>query len=382
MNKISILADNIFSPLGSNTNLNIDAILRGESGITQHPATKNLPFDYFGSKIPEEQIALATESFKIKDGYTALEKMCLASVCEAIKNIDLDLSSPDVGFVISTTKGNIDLLSEKRNEQKGKYLYTFGKRLSTHFKNQNKPIVISNACISGVLAIITAKRLLSIGQFKHIVVIGADLISEFTLSGFHALKAMSSERCKPFDKNRKGINLGEAATCMILSVEKKGLPISICGGASSNDANHISGPSRTGAGMIEAIKSSFDQVENFEKENIDFISAHGTGTLYNDEMEARAISHFDLNTVPLNSLKGYYGHTLGAAGVLESVLSYHSMLRNTLFESKGYSEIGTTEEINVLHKHTVKNDLKWVLKTASGFGGCNASLLFKKMEVA
>jgi len=379
MNTISIVADNIFSPLGGSTASNMEAMLRGDSGIKRHAATDKLPFDYCGAKISDDQLAKASEDHKIGTSYTCLESMCIASISQAISGTALDLSSSEVGFIISTTKGNIDLLKENGKNVKGKYLYHFASRISKHFNNANKPVVISNACISGVLAIITAKRLLSIGQYKHIVVLGADLISDFTLSGFYALKAMSPDPCKPFDKNRTGINLGEAASCIILSTETKSeLPIQIHGGASSNDANHISGPSRTGAGMISVIKSSFAQVDGFQKDKIDFISAHGTGTLYNDEMEAKAISNFDLNRTPINSFKGYFGHTLGAAGILESILTYHSLLRNTLFASKGFSESGTSEAINVLSKHVEKENLNWALKTASGFGGCNAAVLFEK----
>lgn len=379
MNTINIVADNIFSPLGASTTSNIEAMLRGETGIKRHAATDKLPFDYCGAKISEDQLISSSEDHKIDPSYSCLERMCISSVSQANSEIAIDLSSPEVGFIISTTKGNIDLLKQNSKNTEGKYLYHLANRISKHFKNGNRPVVISNACISGVLAIITAKRLLSIGQYKYIVVLGADLISDFTLSGFYSLKAMSPDPCKPFDKNRTGINLGEAASCMILSTAiESALPIQIHGGASSNDANHISGPSRTGEGMISVIKSSFDQIEGFQKEKIDFISAHGTGTLYNDEMESKAINNFDLNQTPINSFKGYFGHTLGAAGILESILTYHSLLRNTLFASKGFYESGTSEKINVLKEHTEIQNLRWALKTASGFGGCNAAILFEK----
>ncbi len=381
MDKISILADNILSPLGNSTASNIEAMLQGDSGIQKQAATDLLPFDYYASKFSDTQIDNLSEKFQIDSSYSRLEKMCLVSIKEAMSNLPLDLSSAELGFIVSTTKGNIDLLSVNNKDQQGKFLYNFANNVSQYFNNPNKPIVISNACISGVLGIITAKRLLRIGHYKHIILVGADLISDFTLSGFYALKAMSSDICKPFDKNRKGINLGEAASCMILSREGNGeMPISICGGASSNDANHISGPSRTGAGMIAVIKSSFAQIENFQKEKIDFISAHGTGTLYNDEMESKAFNHFKLNDVPLNSFKGYFGHTLGAAGILESILSYQSLLTNNLFASRGFSEQGTTEVLNVLKQNEKKDNLSWALKTASGFGGCNAAILFNKLE--
>jgi 3-oxoacyl-[acyl-carrier-protein] synthase-1 len=148
------------------------------------------------------------------------------------------------------------------------------------------------------------------------------------------------------------------------------------GGAISNDANHISGPSRTGEPLYAAINRTFKE-SGLTPEDIGFISAHGTATIYNDEMEAKAISLSGMEEVPVNSLKGYYGHTLGAAGLIESVIAVESLKANLVIPTKGFVEKGVSKEINICS--TLKTlPMKYALKTASGFGGCNAAMVFGK----
>ncbi|MBT3920214.1 MAG: beta-ketoacyl synthase, partial [Flavobacteriaceae bacterium] len=115
-------------------------------------------------------------------------------------------------------------------------------------------------------------------------------------------------------------------------------------------------------------------------DNIDYISAHGTGTPFNDEMEAIAINRLGLQNVPINSLKGYFGHTLGASGLLETIVGMHSLYNNTLYSSLGFEEIGVSQPINVITK-TITKKLNIFLKTASGFGGSNMAVIFKKINM-
>jgi 3-oxoacyl-[acyl-carrier-protein] synthase-1 len=144
----------------------------------------------------------------------------------------------------------------------------------------------------------------------------------------------------------------------------------------SNDANHISGPSRTGEELYQAIDQAMRSA-GVETGAIDLISAHGTATIYNDEMEAKAITLAGLQDVPVNSLKGYYGHTLGAAGLIESVISLHSMKAGLIIPTLGFSEMGVTKPLNVCRQLEEK-PIQHCLKTASGFGGCNAAVIFSK----
>jgi 3-oxoacyl-[acyl-carrier-protein] synthase I len=152
--------------------------------------------------------------------------------------------------------------------------------------------------------------------------------------------------------------------------------IKVTGGATSNDANHISGPSRTGDGLLLAIEKTLKE-GNVAPQGIHYISGHGTATLFNDEMEALAITDAQLAAVPMNSLKSYFGHTLGAAGVIESIIGIHSMQHNTLIGTYQFNKLGVSKPINIL-KTTQQAKVDTCLKTAAGFGGCNAAVLFQK----
>jgi 3-oxoacyl-[acyl-carrier-protein] synthase I len=209
------------------------------------------------------------------------------------------------------------------------------------------------------------------------VVVGADLITRFILSGFQSFQAVSPGSCRPFDRARDGINLGEGAATIILSSNRKyDQGIRVLGGSVSNDANHLSAPSRTGEELCRAIGRTIQEA-GLSRQDIDFISAHGTATIYNDEMEAKAIDMAGFSSTPLNSLKGYFGHTLGAAGLIESVVSMQSLRQDLVLPTFGFKELGVTKPLNVC-TGLLSLPLKICLKTASGFGGCNAALALGK----
>jgi 3-oxoacyl-[acyl-carrier-protein] synthase-1 len=257
------------------------------------------------------------------------------------------------------------------------YLWGFANVLKQHFNFKHTPIVLSNACISGLLAIIIAKRYIESGAYNNVIVCGGDILSEFTLSGFKSFNALSNEPSKPFDTNRVGINLGEAVSTILITNNKalaKPYETQIISGFSANDANHISGPSRTGDGLFQCL----NQLNVTNKTDIGFISAHGTATQFNDEMESIAIERAELSGVPVNSLKGYYGHTLGAAGVLETILSLESLKNQTLIKSEGFESLGVSGKISVIDSFE-KKSFQSFIKTASGFGGCNAAALFRNI---
>ena len=283
-------------------------------------------------------------------------------------------------LIISTTKGNISLLEteEYNNALKQRIaLHTSAKLIAKHFHFTNGPLIVSNACISGLLGIITAMRLIRANQYENIIVAGADVITKFVLSGFQSFGALSNDVCKPFDKNRTGINLGEGAATIVLSSNRRSnADIKVVSGSVSNDANHISGPSRTGNELYQAINTAMNDA-GLTATDIDFISAHGTATLYNDEMEAKAISLAKLESSPVNSLKGFYGHTLGAAGLIESIISIQSLQQNIIIPTKGFEEIGVSKPITICSE-IIQAPLQNCLKTASGFGGCNAAAIFSK----
>ena len=223
--------------------------------------------------------------------------------------------------------------------------------------------------------------MIQVGVYDDAFILAGDEVTEFVLSGFNSFQAMSEMPCKPYDSDRNGVTLGEATAAVYLTSDINKVEanaIKICGDGAINDANHISGPSRTGEGLFKSIESALTEA-NITLKQIDYISAHGTATLYNDEMEAIAFNRLHLQNVPVNSLKGFYGHTLGASGLLEAVIAIESVNKQQLIVSKGCETIGVSQSINVIKKNTNKN-VKYFLKTASGFGGCNTAVLFEKMN--
>lgn len=216
------------------------------------------------------------------------------------------------------------------------------------------------------------------GTYDHVIVTGGDIISRFVVSGFMSFMSLSPAACMPFDKDRDGLSLGEAASTIILSKDGNGKnDIQHIGGASANDANHISGPSRTGEGSFIAIKKAMDEAGILPGQ-IDHISAHGTATPYNDEMESIAIDRHQMNEVPVNSLKGSFGHTLGAAGLVETAIMLDEMRSSILLKTAGFRKLGVSRKINVIHQTTEKK-LGTCLKMASGFGGSNAAMIIQKV---
>jgi len=374
--EVYVVADNILSPLGKTTAENFAKLKEGISGVKQHNDAAISPLPFFASLFDQnEQLVKADEH-----NYTKFEQLLIASIADALNGSGVDVRDKKTMLIISSTKGNISLLEDEpmSDELKNRIsLSTSAALVAEHFGFQNKPIVVSNACISGVLGMVTAKRLLGTGEYEHAVVSGADVISKFILSGFQSFQALSPTLCKPFDKTHDGLNLGEGAGTLILSSnEKYAQNIKLKGGSISNDANHISGPSRTGQELAGAIKNALQDAD-LSADEINFISAHGTATVYNDEMEANAISISGLQNVPLNSLKGYYGHTLGAAGLIESIVSIQSLRESQVIGTLGFSEAANADKVTVCAELTRMKATNF-LKTASGFGGCNAAVVFGK----
>lgn len=369
-------AENIISSLGFTIDENIENILLGNSGIVLDNSGIYSPQALPLSKIDHSRLEEDTS-------LTRMENLFVCSIKDAARKTNVDLSSTDTIFILTTTKGNIDLLDPDIQETFGKdriYLHTMANMITGHFNNPNKAIIVSNACISGVLGIIYAERLIRAGKYKHAVVSGGDLVSEFIVSGFQSFQSLSEKACKPFDRDRDGLTLGEGCGTLILSSSQDIFhedPVKMLGGAGSNDANHISGPSRTGEGLFIAVQQAM-KLSGVSASDINSISAHGTATNYNDEMEAKAFSRAGLDGVPLNSYKGYIGHTLGAAGVIEAGISLQSMKRNMLFRSAGYDHHGVSTDINIISENK-EAEITTCLKTGSGFGGSNAAVIFQKM---
>jgi 3-oxoacyl-[acyl-carrier-protein] synthase-1 len=376
---VYIISDNIITPLGFSTPENAGNMMAGKTGIRVMEDVKIAPEPFCASLL---ETSLLQETFALLDDpgkFTRFEQLVLCSIHNVLSETGLDPADPKTLFILSTTKGNIDILEKENERVFGKeriYLWNSARLIQRFFGFRNEPIVVSNACISGVQAIHTGARFIRAGLYENVIINGTDIITEFVLSGFNSFKSLSNRPCRPFDISRDGLSLGEGSGALILSKNppRADTPIIVGEGISSNDANHISGPSRTGEGLFIAI----DRLLKKSPAQVDYISAHGTATPYNDEMESIAITRAGLQSVPVNSFKGYWGHTLGAAGIIESIMCIYSLRNNVLIQTKGFHEMGVTHPVAVIDK-VIHREVRHCLKMASGFGGCNVALLFQKI---
>lgn len=389
---IRVIADNITSPLGFTSEDNLTAVIRGTTRLRRYEGRWGLPEPFTASLFDKGEVE-DTFARRIRSDktYTRFEQMAILSAEDAIRQSGIDPASPRVMFIIATTKANVALLGQhSKNIPDDRLLYGEAARaIAQHFGNEREPIVVSNACISGVCAQIEAMRAIESGACDYAVVIGADEQSPFIVSGFQSFKALSPDPCRPFDIERVGLNLGEAAATMVLASQgERGADgyssntgaeeWAILRTAIRNDAHHISSPSPTGEGSYLVLQHLLSDGSCHDE--LALINVHGTGTLYNDEMEAKAIFRAGLSDVPVNALKGYYGHTMGAAGVLESVLTMHALDRHIIIGTRGFDESGVSKPVNLSPRHRITSRHAFI-KLISGFGGTNAGILFDKTHI-
>jgi 3-oxoacyl-[acyl-carrier-protein] synthase-1 len=384
INQMHKTGDNIISSSGFASEENYRAAKAGISGLKRcEPGYFDLPEAFMASLIDRERLNDEFSKISSKNNYTDLEKAAILSVFSANGEAQIDLSSEKTIFILATTKGDVAVLDEKRIDETNPvsgslepcaYLWHTAGSITGFFGNPNTPEIVSNACISGAAAQIVASRKLQCGGYDDAVVVGVDFLSKFIISGFQSFKALSPEPCRPFDKNRCGLNLGEAAATIIYSKNGKN-NLRFVNGAIRNDAHHISAPSRTGEGGFRALKYILQDVNIGQ---IAFINAHGTATPYNDAAEINAIVRAGLQNVPVNSLKPVFGHTLGAAGVLETIISMRAAEENMALKSQNFGEQDFEHIINITHENHFSAQ-PYFIKMMSGFGGCNVALLFEKI---
>ncbi len=368
------IATHAVSALGADTDMHWQAVSRMQTGIRRYEDAAFSAVPFWGSMPGPAFWQMIQAQTNIVRSLTAFERLAYYSAYQALQDTDIDVADAGTAFILSTTKGNIELLEQGSEDPRLRLSYS-ADAIAASLGMKTKPLVVSHACVSGVIALQYGLQLIRSGRYRRVIVTGCDRFSRFVLSGFRSFQAVADESCRPFDAERKGINLGEAAATIILSADPGDAPLArLVAGATSNDANHISGPSRTGDELAMAISRSLEQA-GIQAGDVDMVSAHGTATIYNDEMEAKAFDTAGLIHAPVHSLKGYVGHTLGAAGVLESVLVIESLRRQQLIPSAGFSSIGVSKPIQVTQAMQPA-DIRYALKTASGFGGCNAAAVW------
>ena len=374
-----IIADNIISPLGETSEENYLSVKAGRSGIRAYePGTCNIPEGFYASLLFEdfETLALKSAQKAIANAQKNIEnaQKDIGNAQKAIGKGQLELKGKRTAFILSSTKGNIE---------ENISLADSAQRIANQLGIDAKPIVVCNACISGLSALILGNRLIDSGLYDAAIVCGCDTPQQFILSGFQSLKALSPEPCRPFDMERMGLNLGEAAATLILSKNPiQGNSWRMGDGFIRNDAFHISTPSKTADGLYlslqrtlesftKEISSTCKQIDL--KEHLAFINAHGTATLFNDQMESVAIGRAGLSDLPANAYKSFWGHTMGAAGILETIISMKAIDDDTILGTRGFSELGVSGEMNICAENR-PTDKKGFIKMLSGFGGCNATI--------
>lgn len=381
-----IIADNIISPLGETSEDNYLSVKSGRSGIRAYePGTCNIPEGFYASLLFEDfetlvlksaQKAIGNVQKKIENRLKNIgnELKNIGNELKTIGNVQLELKGKRTAFILSSTKGNIE---------ENISLADSAQRIASQLGIDSKPIVVCNACISGLSALILGNRLIDSGLYDAAIVCGCDTPRQFILSGFQSLKALSPEPCRPFDMERMGLNLGEAAATLILSKNPlQGNSWRIGDGFIRNDAFHISTPSKTADGLYlslqrtlesftKEISSTCKQIDL--KEHLAFINAHGTATLFNDQMESVAIGRAGLSDLPANAYKSFWGHTMGAAGILETIISMKAIDDDTILGTRGFSELGVSGKMNICAENR-PTDKKGFIKMLSGFGGCNATI--------
>lgn len=338
---------------------------------------------------PRFQSSIVGAALKIDTDDPAfyLADEALRQAREATHEILSAISPERIALVLSTTKANIEALERlsdgrpcsdlARRHLQGDLLAA---DLAAAHGARGPVQCASAACVSGLIAIQQGAKFIQRGAADAVLVAGVDHLSAFVVAGFTALKAIDPLGCRPFDRDRSGLSPGEAGAAMVL-VRADLAPrdaIKISGWGSSNDANHLTGPSRDGSGLALAIRGALTTA-GMTPPDIDCVNAHGTGTPYNDAMESLALrSIFGETCPPLSAFKGMLGHTLGAAGVVETILCTLAMREKLLPGTPRLSVAaeGVPDGITLEPRPAVR--LKNFLKLNTGFGGINGALVLHR----
>lgn len=295
-------------------------------------------------------------------------------------------ASGDTVLFTATTKAGIDNIERLCRDQTADEVDLVPSSVPRHISRRlglaAEGVNINAACASSTIAVAKAASLISSGTASSVLVCCLDVITDFVFSGFSALQALDPQPCRPFDRNRSGLTLGEGAAALYFvsadrAVRQELKPLAaVVGWGMSNDATHITAPARDGSGLIRAIDKAL-QLSGLKPEQVAAVSAHGTGTVFNDAMELTAIRNvFGDRPLPVYSVKGAIGHTLGAAGGIEVALA-----------SKALSEGMVPPTVGLLHPEPEAESLvspqvreisgRYLLTTNSGFGGINAAIILK-----
>jgi len=332
------------------------------------------------------------------NGYTRTALLSLAAMKDLLDSVDIELLRREpFAFINANTVGGmskmediyLDVISTHTEEKNIKYIDTLDcaestERVVNHYGLKPLMATISTACSSSSNSLILGARMIKQGMVKRAVCGGGDALSRFTLNGFNSLKNVDKHPCKPFDQNRAGLNLGEAAGFCLLESESaakdRGANIIavLSGYANTNDAYHATAPSPDGSGAYNTMQQAI-QMAKLQPYDIGYINAHGTATQNNDVAEGLAIQRlFGKQPPPFSSTKPFTGHTLAAAGVIEAIFSLLAMDGNMIIPNLNFET--QMEELDIVPASALKEQvlMQHVLSNSFGFGGSNVSLVFSK----
>ena len=389
--RVYISSSYMITSLGSGVQENFDAALEGQSGVHMYLGSEKSQNPVMAGIIDPAVLEELRDRYDDGCGvgsYTDAELLAI----NCVENVVGDAGLPErTGLVIASAKGNVAMLegrcgvpqpqqvTDLQTAREASYLpfpqLNRLNRIGEFFGiDESDVYYISNACISGVSALIFARRMILSGRYDNMIVVGVDAQNRFIISGFASFKSLSPELCRPYDASRCGLNLGEACGAVMLTKTGTSDLVAIDGGSASDDANHISGPSRTGDGLYFAMRDAMSEA-GVGPADVDMLQMHGTATAYNDEMESKAAGLAGLSDVPAQSLKPYFGHTMGASGIIETILAAEELKRGIFLGVKGFEELGVPVPLNVSAENRLIRNPHHCLKTASGFGGTNAAVL-------
>jgi len=364
---------------------------RGVAALTsalEHNASCLRPDERFsGPRFQSNIVGAAPIDLDSDDPAYQLANIALReTITDVRKNID-EIAPERLGFILSTTKANIEALERLFD---GRPCSAAARRhlqpdllaadLAAEFGARGPVQTVSNACVSGLVAIFQGARLIQRGAADAVMIVGVDHLSAFVVGGFTSLKAIDPDGCQPFDQNRRGLSPGEAGAALILVRDDLAPKASVIvrGWGSSNDANHMTGPSRDGAGLALAIHAAL-QMAQLEASQVDYVNAHGTGTPYNDAMESAALRKvFGATIPPVSGLKGMLGHTLGAAGIVEVIACLIAMQKQFLPGTRRLQTVADGFPNSLVKEPRPATQLNRVLKLNTGFGGVNGALILER----
>lgn len=296
-----------------------------------------------------------------------------------------DFSGVDRMF-LATTLGEIEYLESSvlnnRSDEDKSDPVILQKKLQDMLQIKAPGTIVSAACASSGVAIARAADMIKRSSIDSALVLACDSVSEFIFSGFSSLMALDPNPARPFDANRQGLNIGEAAGYVLLMSERRAeeenLEIlgTVAGWGLSSDAHHMTGPIPDGSGLARAIESAIYRA-NLDKGSIGSICAHGTGTPLNDSMEIQAVKRVFEHPLPMYSIKGGTGHTMGAAGLIETIITLLTLQKQQIPRTVNCNQVGQGEEAWINRENRPMHS-PCSLSINSGFGGTNCALVLER----